>query len=182
MSRTHVMARLMTLAGPRGPLGTDEVLDRLRDELLEGEPLTAASAILDAVETRPELPANVSREDFEGTAADLLAELGERPGVVDYLCQQLERPGLRGVLLDALALLADPAAAPAVAALAKAQLPQPALETRELVKLLSALGCVGGPESREALDSLRARGGWSPEVSRELEIADEALGRVSDDS
>ncbi|RKH67430.1 hypothetical protein D7X96_19545 [Corallococcus interemptor] len=153
------------------------MLSRLRDELLEGEPRTAASAILDAVEARPELPVNLSREDFEGTAADLLVELGENPGVVDHLCQQFARPRLWGVLLDALALLADPAAAHTVAALAKSQLRHPTLEVPELIKLVSTLGCVGGPESREALDAFRARGDWSPDVARELEIAHEALGK-----
>ncbi|PTL84915.1 hypothetical protein [Vitiosangium sp. GDMCC 1.1324] len=175
MNRAALTERLIDLAGPLGPLGTDEERDKIRQELLGGAPITTAAAILDAVAAQPELPVNVSREDFEFAATELLAELGEQPGVVDHLLRRWGEPPIRVAILDALALLAARTAAPALAALARAQIPHASLDTRELVSLVSALGCVGGEKALAAVEELRARGNWPAEVSRELEIALEAL-------
>ena len=176
MNPTQLTKKLIELAGPLGPLGTEEARERLRSELIQGEPVTIATAILDAVSACPELPVTVAREDFEFTASELLAEIGDSPKVAAALTQRLAQPGLRVVILDALALLAARSAAPALAALARAQVPHASLNPRELVRLASALGSVGGAEALAAVELLRAHGGWPPEVVRELEIALESLG------
>jgi hypothetical protein len=175
MNRSEIISRLIELAGPLGPLGTEDAREQVRSAVMGREPITAASAVLDAVAAQPELPSNVSREEFEFAAAELLAEVGEQPGVLDLFIRGLEHSALRVVLLDAIALLAARAAAPALAALARAQVPDPSLSSRELVRLASALGCVGGAEALAVVEELRAHRGWPPEVARELEIAYEAL-------
>lgn len=175
MNRSEIINRLIDLAGPLGPLGTEESREQVRSALIGREPIAAASAILDAVAARPQLPSNVSREEFEFVAAELLAEVGEQPGVLDLFTHGLQQSALRVVLLDAIALLAARAAAPALVVLARAQLPHPSLSSRELVRLASALGCVGGAEALAAVEELRAHSSWPPEVARELEIAYAAL-------
>jgi hypothetical protein len=176
MSRSQIMKRLLFLASPLGPMGTNEERDRLYQELLNcREPIAVAATILDIVESKPELPSNISREDFEGTAIDLLVELGEEPGVEDYLVQKLRNSVLLAVLLDTLALRSTQSAGPKLVALALSQVTCQTLEQRELVKLVSALGCIGGLEAYEALKVLEERDEWPPEVARELEIALDAL-------
>jgi hypothetical protein len=158
-----------------GPLGTAEEESRLRGQLTAGDPLQAAERLLHAVTERPVLPPNVTRREFDLTAAELLAELGQHAGVRMTLERSLSDPCVRAVAIDALALLGDAAAGPALAALAMAQLESPTLSQDELVSLASALGCVGGPEARTAVNAFRAHP-FSDVVAREIDIAHEALG------
>ena len=172
MSCNQILNKLLFLASPLGPMGTEEERDKLSQELLNcKEPIEVAAMILDAVESKFELPSNILREDFEGTVIDLLVKLGEKPGVEDYLIKKLQYPALLTILLDTLSLRATQSAGPKLAALARAQITCQTLELEELVKLISALGSIGGQESLEALWALNERGGWPPEVAHEISIA-----------
>jgi len=166
--------QLIELAGPSGPMGSELTRQKQREALSAGDPLAASERILGAVAAVPPLPANVPRKDFEFAASELLGELSEAEAVRELLERVLHNPPLRGVALDALSLLANPAAGPALAVLAASEVKAPFLSEDELIRLASALGCVGGDSSSEALEQLRARP-CSPLVARELDIARQAL-------
>lgn len=172
----RIAVLLAALAGPQGPWATEEQVEHLRRQLLEGEPAEAAGRLLTTVASRPSLPPSVpvTWPEIDHEAAELLSVLGEYPDARSLLVRSLDDPSVRSVVLEALALLADPAAAPALAELAAAQLRLPFLSEPELVHLASALGCVGGADALAALRGLRSRI-WSPEVARELDIALQAI-------
>lgn len=169
----QVAAALATLAGPRGPWAGADRRELLRRQLLSADPVMSAGRILAVVASRPTLPAEVpvTWPDIEDEAVDLLAELGLDTDVRALLVRSLHDTAVRLVAIRALGQLAEPATAPALAAQ-----PQAAdLTQEELVHLVSALGCVGGPEALAAVQNLRRRD-WAPAVVRELEIALQALG------
>jgi hypothetical protein len=172
-----VIEQLIRLAGPLGALGSLEEQARVREELKSGDPLGAASRLLDAVAAKTKLPASVSRADFEGTVADLLAELAEHASVREQLERVLANPALRPVAIDALALLGNPAAGLPLARLVTEPGVAPPLTDDELVGLIAALGSVAGPDAVSALELLRGR--ELPEAAaHELEIAlESARGR-----
>src|SRR5690348_7002473 len=117
LSPGQAAALLAELAGPRGPMATDEQADRPRRQLLHGPPAAAARVILAAVAGRPALPPAipVTWDDVNHEAADLLSELAGEPDVPPLLTAALGDPATRPVALEALALAADPATAPALA-------------------------------------------------------------------
>lgn len=173
MSRT--VDDLVTLAGPLGPFGTDEQQHAVRSRLMSGAATVAAERILDAVRACPPLPVNVARRDFEFVASELLAELGEDQPVRERLVLALDEPPARKVAIEALALLAKPDVAKALAALVTSELATPFLTEEETIHLASALGAVGGTVALVAIEALRAQP-VSEAVKRELDIALQTLG------
>lgn len=167
---SSTIEQLLRLAGPLGPLGTLEEQARLREELTSGDGLSAARRLLEAVAAKPKLPGSVSRADFEGTAADLLAELAQHPSVREEIERVLVDPRLRSVAIDALGLLGNQAAGAPLARLVAEQGVIPPLSEDELVGLIAALGCVAGPDAVSALEVLRRRK-LSEAAARELKIA-----------
>ncbi|WP_239375916.1 hypothetical protein [Frankia sp. Cj5] len=172
----RVAAVLAALAGPLGPWAAEERAEQLRRELLDGDPTVSADQILAVVVSRPALPASipVTWRDIDDEAAELLAELGEHVEVRALLVRSLHDPALRLVAIQALGQLADPDTAPALAALAASEFRAPILTENEVVYLASALGSVGGADALSGIQDLRRRN-WPPEVTREVEIALQAL-------
>jgi hypothetical protein len=166
--------RLIELAGPLGPLAADTRDEELRAALMGGRPIEAAARILDAVRASPTLPSNVTRRDFEYAAAELLSELAKHTAVRHHLENLLLDPVFRSVAIDALALRSDLATGTPLAALATAELAEPFLNEDELIRLVSALGCVGGLDALRAVEALQTKP-YPDVVKRELEIAKEAL-------
>lgn len=173
----RLAAALASLAGPQGPWASREQTDRLRREVVAGDPVDAARRILAVMADRPALPgrAPVTWQDVEGEAAEVLSELGEHAEVRALLTRSVRDPAVRLVAIRALANLAAPDTAAALAALAADEVHEPVLTEEELVYLASALGSVGGDEARAAVEAL-SRGAWPAAVTRELEIALQTLG------
>jgi hypothetical protein len=165
----RVAALLWSLAGPRGPMRPADEEERQRAELLQGNPVDAASALLHALRTSSP-PPGVDIADAEGAAADLLSDLAADPAVVDLLIDALGASQTRAAALDALGLSGERAAEGPLAALIESRGYEGWTE-REIVKLVSAVGMVAGPEARTALDTLAGRGPWPDVVEREIEIA-----------
>jgi hypothetical protein len=76
----------------------------------------------------------------------------------------------RTASLDAIALSGEQAAGSRLAAVVQAG-DYDQWSDREVVKLVSALGSVGGPQTRAAIDAISRRRAWSSAVKRELQVA-----------
>lgn len=176
MTPEQVLAAIIAVAAPGGPWGNEEQIARRRQDLLAGDPVIAANQLLTAVALGSSLPESVpvTWDDLNVEIADLLADLAADERVRGLLVQSLDDAPIRVVVLDALALRADPGAAPALTRLAAEQRERPFLPEDELIRLASALGSVGGPEARAEVLRLSARS-WTPAVDRELMIARQAI-------
>jgi hypothetical protein len=160
---------LTILAGPVGPLGTEAERERLRRQLLAGDPLAAAERVLDALKAPSPADAGTSREGIEGEASDLLADLADSEGVAFRLTKSLDNPATRAAVLDALALNPRADALAPLASVVEAAGYDDWSE-RELIKLASALGSQG-KAARPAVLLLQEAREWPPAVERELAIA-----------
>jgi hypothetical protein len=148
---------------------TDEDDELERHKLLAGDPPVAAARILDALHLGP-LPAGVAITDLQAEAADLLSELAADPRVMVLLVDAIGVTPTRTASLDAIALSGEQAAASPLAVVVRSG-DYDRWSEREVIKLVSALGSVGGPQSRAAIDAISRRRAWSSAVERELQVA-----------
>lgn len=160
---------LIELASPFGPFSDPASRREVRAALLAGEPARAARRIVEAWSEGADLPAHLRRDDFDGTAAELLADLAADPSACREVERALTDPRGRVVAIHALALGVHPSAGPAIVALARADV-RPPLSAEELVGLASALRTTRGDAARAAVARLLERD-VPAAARRDLELA-----------
>lgn len=172
-SPTDITALFLSLAHSRSAdrAGVDE--ERRRQEIIGGDPLSATNAILSALRSA-DTESTVPRSDLEAEAADLLASLVHAPPALERVIEALDDPTTRAACLDALAIVGDPATSPPLVEIVRGER-YVGWPDQDLVKLVAALSSVGGRDASDAVGEMRARGGWSRAVDRELEITESML-------
>lgn len=172
-SSADIAALFLSLAGSRGSPGGEADEQRLRREIVGGDPLEATNAILSVLRSA-DSPSTIPRGDLEAEAADLLASLIHAPPVLERVVEALDDPATRAACLDAVAIVGEPAARqPLVAIVQDAR--YVTWPDGDLVSFIAALGSVGGRDASDAVTQMRRRGGWSRAVDREMEITESML-------
>jgi hypothetical protein len=166
MSREELVEQLLELAGPLGPFGSLESKDKVRERLPVADK-GFWNVLLNVILRPPSLPAAVSHSDFDLELSDSLARsVTADPDRIQALRSLLDVPRARGVALDAVASLRRAESVPWLADL----LHRSELSETDLVRLVDALGEIGGDDATLLLRQLRSRADLPLAARREIEI------------
>lgn len=172
MFNRELFNQIISLAGPLGPLGSEEDVSKIRHKITRGHPLTTAIDLINIIRIAPTVPKFVSWDDVEWEIVELLGMLAEDDEVRNFLLSSLFTSSkARSVILNSLALLFSPQLGPTLARLAFELSNEDNVSDKELIALASALGSSGGPEALSALNAMREMTQFSKKVKNEINIA-----------
>jgi hypothetical protein len=172
MFNGELFKQIISLAGPLGPLGSEEDVSKIRQKITRDHPLATAMDLLNIIRIAPTIPESVSWDDVRWEIVELLAMLAEDDQVRNFLLSSLLTSSkARSVILDSLALLSSPESGPTLARLASRLSKEDNISDEEFIALASALGSSGGPEALMALNDMHQMSELSKEVKKEINIA-----------
>jgi hypothetical protein len=166
MTDPEVRRILEYLAGPTGPMSSEDQRATLRQRLTSGDRAAAAERLLTALADWGPLR---SPDDVEGEVSDLLAELADDDRVPPMLIAAVHDARTREAALDALALNPKPAVHQQLAGLA-AEFFGGSYPEDAQIRFISALASYG-PVSQAVLADVAAHPALTPAVRAELAIA-----------
>lgn len=181
MLNIELLKQIIYLAGPLGPLGSEEDKSNVRQKIASGDLLNTTKDLVNIIQIAPDLPTFVNWDHIEWEIVELLAMVSENEDVRNFLLRSLfTNSKTRSVILESLSLLSSPESGPALACLAFRLFKEDNISDKELISLASALGSSGGPEALVALNTMHEMVQLSEEVKKEINIALEMFKNQED--
>lgn len=177
INRDDAVAALASFAGPLGPLTTlDERLERLDRWVHAAE--SGLVAILADIVASPPAPLPASPDDWEVLLVEVAGKVSRAHAdqAITHVLPLLDHSGARTLAIDILGGVGDERAIPRLADL----LARSDVSDDDRIRVVGALGDIGGEEAARLLRSLKAS---TPPTRREchdeIDLALRAVARLS---